>query len=214
MVEQDPTDRQDGDRRNPVRRRGGGGRAVGRSNLYRMLSAPTPSGRGWQEQSRSRVGEVQVHRSPSRARRRLLGLQVRGARRGPFGCRKTDVPGPRAHLFLTAPPLQCCPRRRCRSSRSTPTICRSTFYRSSGPVVSSVNHDRLGCADHPQALGNCGSDVGREVPAAEPEKGLRVLRRRLYDQALANSRPSWLRTAASQVWHRDRAEKDPHLQLR
>ena len=63
-------------------------------------------------------------------------------------------------------------------------------YRSSGPGRPVGQHDRLGRADHAQAVRDRDLDAGREVPAAEPRAGDEAAAREaLRGRAAASSRP-------------------------
>ena len=157
-----PERRQERDRRD---RPGAGGDEAGlwAGDLYRMLHplcrAPWDS-----RPSRSRSGTGRTRSPIKAATGRTRCSSSRGARTACSGSRR---PSPRAASTPRRPRLRCFPRPRTSRSQIDPNDLQIDVIASPGRG-SVGEHDRLGGADHPQAIGDRRLDAGREIAAPEP----------------------------------------------
>ena len=161
MVERDPND----DKNVIVEiRPGAGGDEAGlwAGDLYRMLTRYAER-LGFQTEPLS-IGDG-TYTFAIKARRRVLGVQVRG-RHAPRPAGPRDrVPGPDPHLDGDG---RGAPRGRGGRGRDRPRRSADRRVPQLGPRGPVGQHHRLGRADHPQAVRDRGLDAGREVPASEP----------------------------------------------
>ena len=151
----------------------------------------------------------QVHLR-DQGRRRLLGVQVRG-RHAPRPARAGDrEPGPHPHLDRDRRGAAGGRGRRRPDRPRRPADRRLPLERARRAVG---QHDRLGGARDPPAVGHRRLDAGREVAAAEPREGAaRAARAALRARARRAAGGAGRRPPLAGRHRRARRE-DPHLQL-
>ena len=193
--------RQGRHRRGPGRRRRRGGRAVGGRRLPdadQVRRAPRLQGAAAGDRRR------QVHLRRSTATAPTRSSSTRAARTACSACRS---PSRRAVSTPRRRRSPCCPRPRTSTSRSIPTTCRSTSTARRARAGSRSTPPTRRCASRTSRPASSSRCRTRRASCRTASKAMRVLRARLYEQALAEQQAELAADRRAQVGTGDRAEK-------
>ena len=196
-----PQRRQERHRRDPGRRGRRRGRAVGRRpvpDAHEVRRAPRLRRRA----DGGRRRQVHVRRQ---GRRRVLASSSSRAAR--TACSACPPPSRRGASTRRPRRSRCCPRPRTSTCRSTRTTSRSTSTAPPARAGSRSTRPTPRCASRTSRPASSSRCRTRSPSCRTASKAMRVLRARLYEQALAEQQAALSADRRSQVGTGDRAEK-------